>query len=449
MNNLRRVEILPYNANWPTLFNEEAKKIQNILGEQLKEIYHIGSTAIPNMPAKPVIDILLVCDDLDAIGDITEKLSYLNYHNISRHVIPHRSFFARKLDEHISFHLHIRERGDPQINRHVNFRDYVIQHPDVAKRYADLKIKLAKQFVDDMNSYVFGKDKLVQEIDAKAKHWTQKKTNYLLPNIGPLAKEWSNEKLIKAMEANLNVHMTHFAQYLNQIELIRIPGYTIVNSDLPDDTFNYVLEADFASTDADKKIEEVTDYFRKKKVSFSWWVSPYDKPEGLTNYLEQHGYINTENNTAMYFDLDAWDDNISTPPQLEIIQAKDKKTLQDFALVLANDMASFKTYFEWIASVLTDDDPIEYYVGYVNGKPVVRGLSCYFAQLVGLHWLSTAPAERKKGYGKAMQEFRLKRAKERGYHIAVLQASHEGYPLYKKLGYKECGIFREYKQVMA
>lgn len=264
-------------------------------------------------------------------------------------------------------------------------------------------------------------------------------------NTGPLAKHWSYEKLVKAMEANLNVHMTHFAQYLNQVELIRIPGFTIVNTGLSDDTFNYVLEADFTSSEASKKICEITNYFRNSP--FSWWVSPHDKPKNLTAYLENHGYVNTEKNTAMYFDLDAWDGRISVPPNLQIIQAKDEKTLQDFALVSTNDKISFKTYFAWIAPVLTDADPIEYYVGYVNGKPVVRGLSCYFAQVAGLHWLSTASSERRFSYDKSMQEYRLKRAKELGYHIAVLKVSHEDYPHYKKLGYKECGIFREFKHI--
>lgn len=147
----------------------------------------------------------------------------------------------------------------------------------------------------------------------------------------------------------------------------------------------------------------------------------------------------------MYFDLDVWNDQAPLIPQLEIVRARDEKTLHDFALVLANDKAAFKKYFSWIASILTDDDPIEYYVGYVNGKPVVRGLSCYFGQVAGLHWLSTAPDEQRKGYGTAMQQYHLKRAKELGYHIAVLQASSEGYRLYQRLGYKECGIFREFK----
>jgi GNAT superfamily N-acetyltransferase len=156
-------------------------------------------------------------------------------------------------------------------------------------------------------------------------------------------------------------------------------------------------------------------------------------------------YQQTENNIGMYFDLDAWDGSIQPVPSLHIVKATTADTLRDFALVLTNDRNAFQTYFSWVATVLTPEDPIEYYVGYVDGKPVVRGLSCYFAQVVGLHWLSTAPNERHKGYGRAMQQFRLQQAKERGFHVAVLQAEPDAYPLYKKLGYSECGVFKEFK----
>lgn len=445
MKNSEQIEIIPYNPGWIELFKHESLHLQQALGHHLLEIYHIGSTAIPNMPAKPVIDMMLVCENLDEIADIAQKLKVLDYSPVRRHVIPHRSFITSRQEASISFHLHIRERGDPQINRHVNFRDYLIHHSDQARSYAELKMQLAEKFRDDRYSYVLGKNRLIQEIDAEAKRWEFRKTNYPSANTGPLAKEWTREKIIKAMEANLNVHMTHYAQYINQIELIRVPGFTLVNSGLPDDTFNYVLEADFSEVEVTQKIREVADYFQLKNSPFSWWLNPYDKPQNLADYLEGNGYANTENNVAMSLDLDAWNDNISEHPKLKIIQAKDEKTLQDFALVLANDENSFKTYFSWIASVLTDEDPIEYYVGYVDDKPVVRGLTCYFAQVAGLHWLSTAPNERKKGYATAMQAFRLKRAKENGYHIAVLQASSEGYPLYKKLGYHEFGVSREFK----
>ncbi len=441
-----KIEIVPYNSLWPTLFKNEADRIKKKLGTYLKEIYHIGSTSISEMPAKPVIDMMLVFDNLDEIDLIAEKLLQLNYDPIRRQVIPHVSFFTKRQDQALRFHLHLHERGSPQICRHVNFRDYLIQDPEVARDYAELKIQLAAKFADDIYSYVSGKDKLAQEIDSKAKLWKERKRDYLPPSTGPMAKDWSHKKLVKAMEANLNVHMTHFAQYLNQVELVRVPGFTLVNSGLADDTFNYALDADFSSLNANKKILEVTDYFTQKNSPFSWWVSPHDQPRDLPRHLENNGYENTENNCAMYFDLDAWDGQIFSMPKLQIIRATDEKTLHDFALVLANDESSFKTYFSWVASILTDDDPIEYYVGYVDGKPVVRGLSCYFAQVAGLHWLSTVPSERRKGYGRAMQEYRLKRAKDLGYHIAVLQASSEGYPLYRQLGYKECGHFREYKR---
>jgi GrpB-like predicted nucleotidyltransferase (UPF0157 family)/GNAT superfamily N-acetyltransferase len=440
-----KVEIVPYNKHWATQFKEEAHRIQNALGECLKEICHIGSTSIPNMPAKPVIDILLVLDDMDDIDLISKQLTQLSYMPIRRQIIPHVSFFTERQDDAIRFHLHLHERGSPQIKRHVNFRDYVIQHPNIAHRYAQLKIQLAAQYDNDISTYVSGKNQLVQEIDAKAKIWMGRKEDYLSQNTGPLAKNWSQDKLIKAMEANLNVHMTHFAQYLTQIEFVRKPGYTLVNSRLMDDTFNYVLDADLSLLDIDKKISEVSDFFKQNNNPFSWWISPNDQPPELSTHLENNGYENTENNRAMYFDLDAWNSEIFSIPDLKIIRATDEKTLHDFALVLSNDEAAFKTYFSWIASILTNDDPIEYYVGYIDGKPVVRGLSCYFAQVAGLHWLSTAPTERRKGYGRAMQEYRLKRAKDLGYHIAVIQASNQGYPLYQQLGYQECGNFCEYK----
>jgi len=440
-----KIEIVPYDKHWVDLFIVEANRIQKTLGECLKEIYHIGSTSIPDMPAKPVIDMMLVLDNIDDIPVISEKLSQLNYEAIRRQIIPHVSFFTKRQDSTIRFHLHLHERGSPQIRRHVNFRDYVTQHPEVADEYAHLKTQLATQFSNDSYAYVSGKDKFVQEIDAKAKLWAGRKRAHLPQCTGTIAKNWSYEKLVKAMEANLNVHMTHFAQYLSQVELVRVPGFTLVNSGLADDTFNYALDADFPSSNADEKILEVTNYFNQKNSPFSWWVSPHDEPNDLPKHLENHGYENTENNCAMYFDLDAWHGEVFSLPKLTIIRATDEKTLHDFAMVLTNDDTAFKTYFSWIASILTDDDPIEYYVGYVDGKPVVGGLSCYFAQVAGLHWLSTVPSERRKGYGRAMQEYRLKRAKDLGYHIAVLQASNEGYPLYQKLGYKECGHFREYK----
>jgi len=439
---LRTVKIVDFNSQWTNFFTQEAAKIQNSLDDYLHHIYHIGSTAIPDMPAKPVIDIMLECENLDAIDLIAEKLAKLNYLPLRRHIIPFHSFFTSREEDDIAYHLHILERGNPQIKRHVDFRDYLIIHPMDAQEYAETKIKLAQQFKNDINLYVLGKDKLVQAIDAKAKAWQSKK--YSQGNTGPLAKQWSKSKILKAMIANMNVQMTHFSQYLNQIELIRKPGITIVNSGLPDDTFNYVLDADFSGTDANRFITEITEYFQHQKLPFSWWISPDDHPTNLANLLEERGYVNAENNIGMYLNLDTWEPEPDLK-NLKIISAKNKTTLNDFALVLTNDEASFKKYFSWIASVLADDDPLEFYVGYVDDQPVVRGVSCYFGQVVGISWLSTTPKERKKGYASAILNYQLQQAKERGYHIVVLQAASEAQSFYVNIGYETCGIFREFK----
>ena len=106
-----KVEVVPYDKHWPHLFKYEANCIQKALGECLREIYHIGSTSIPNMPAKPAIDMMLAIDNLDDIHFISEKLTQLNYDSIRRSIIPHVSFFTKRLDQTIRFHLHLHERG--------------------------------------------------------------------------------------------------------------------------------------------------------------------------------------------------------------------------------------------------------------------------------------------------------------------------------------------------
>ena len=443
-----KIHIASYDPNWSHLFNCEAERIRTILEKHVKEIHHIGSTAISNMPAKPVIDMLLVCDDIDSICLIQDGLKSMGYATLSRSVIPPRSFFtSRHNDPLIHYHLHLYEQGDPQINRHIHFKDYLTHHPEEALIYADIKKQLAKKYEYDRTSYVLGKSKLVQEIDAKAKCWPGRRHDLLSFYSGRSAEHWCEDKLMMAMEANLNVHMTYYAQYLPKIDLIRRPGFTSVNTRLPDDTFNYVLDADFISEAASQMTHDATAAFFQQHITFSWLVSPHDKPRDLSVYLENSGYINTENNTAMSLNLRNWDESSSSKTALKIVRATDEKTLLDFAMVLTNNKDAFKTYFSWIASVLTEDDPIEYYVGYLDGVPVVRGLTCYYAQVAGLHWLSTAMSYRHQGYGRAMQEYRLKRAKSLGYSIAVVHvASAEGYPLYKKLGYQECGVFKEFKR---
>lgn len=452
MQSYRVAEIVSYDKTWPEKYLEEADKIKSTLGDLVTEVHHIGSTAIKDMPAKPIIDILLECPNLKKITEIQQKLQSIGYAYLRRSIVPHYSFFTSNIVSGQRFQLHVFECGDPQIQRHILFRDYLIQHPEEAKSYATLKLKLSKKFRNDLLNYVKGKDSFVKAIDIKAKIW-QDRHQHKEFNLCRPHHFTTPASMMKAMEANFNLHMTYYPQYINEIEFIRIPGYTLINSSLKDDTFNYVIDADFVTQEVEQKIKEISQYFHQKKLPFTWWIAPNDQPADLANHLEQQGFQNSENNIAMFLDLDQWqkprqfENHNESNEKLQIVRALDEKTLLDFASILTNDDSNFKTYFSWVSKVLSQQDPIEFYVGYINHQPVVRGLICYYAGIAGLYWLSTKENARQRGYGTAMQYYRLQRAKQLGYHIAVLQASKQGLPLYKKLGYQECGVFKEYKQI--
>ena len=169
---VRKVEVLPYNPDWERQFNHEAQNIRQALPEQVVRIHHIGSTAVPGINAKPTIDLLpevLSIEGLDACSSILEKLGY---EARGENGIPGRRYFVKLEGEKHLAHVHAFQVGDPQIRRHLNFRDYLIAHPEAARRYGDLKASLARRYPTDIDSYVTGKDAFIQEIDRRAKEWS-------------------------------------------------------------------------------------------------------------------------------------------------------------------------------------------------------------------------------------------------------------------------------------
>ncbi|SHH73166.1 GrpB domain, predicted nucleotidyltransferase, UPF0157 family [Clostridium collagenovorans DSM 3089] len=167
-NNLRVVEVVEYNPNWHIEFKEEAHKLRDILKDEIVEIHHIGSTSIPNMSAKPVIDILLEVRDINAIDYYNEKIQQIGYIPKGEYGIRNRRFFLKGENDR-THHIHAFETGDTEIKRHLNFRDYMINHPEEAEEYKNLKKDLAYKFKYDIDKYIEGKDAFIKNIDLKAK----------------------------------------------------------------------------------------------------------------------------------------------------------------------------------------------------------------------------------------------------------------------------------------
>ncbi len=169
----RKVEVVPYSTDWPEKFSAEAKDLKRIFGEELLSIHHFGSTSIPGISGKPIIDILVIVRDIQAVDALNPGLESLNYHAVGEYGISGRRFFYKGSADIRSHHLHVYEAGNPHILRHLVFRDYMRCHPLSARDYTRLKEELAHQFPEDMDSYIAGKNAFVKEHEKKALNWWQ------------------------------------------------------------------------------------------------------------------------------------------------------------------------------------------------------------------------------------------------------------------------------------
>jgi GrpB-like predicted nucleotidyltransferase (UPF0157 family) len=132
--------VVPYDHAWPNLFELETKCIREALGQLCTAIHHIGSTSVPGLCAKPILDIVAV---IEPQADVIQKLEQLGYIYRGELNIPGRLYFSKKSEPHI--HLHVYETGHPEIELNLTFRNYLRDHSDAAIEYANLKQKLANQ----------------------------------------------------------------------------------------------------------------------------------------------------------------------------------------------------------------------------------------------------------------------------------------------------------------
>lgn len=170
---VRVIEVVPYNFKWKEKYLKEAGRIRNIMQNEINKIYHIGSTSIPEIYAKPIIDILIEVKDIDNVDNYNKGLESLGYIAKGEFGIEGRRFFIKGLYNR-THHVHAFQTDNPEIARHLNFRDYMIAYPDEAKRYEDLKQELAIKFRYDIDGYCAGKDTYIKEIDKKAERLEQK-----------------------------------------------------------------------------------------------------------------------------------------------------------------------------------------------------------------------------------------------------------------------------------
>ena len=160
------VIIVEYSSQWPLLFEAEAEILRSAFGPEAIAVEHVGSTAVPGLCAKPVIDILLGANALAPIEQRIVALEARGYRYVPEFEkqLPERRFFVKPKQGATRFHLHAVERGSGFWRDHLRFRDALRDQPDLREQYLDLKRKLAASFRMDRAAYTDAKASFIQGV---------------------------------------------------------------------------------------------------------------------------------------------------------------------------------------------------------------------------------------------------------------------------------------------
>ncbi|WP_010096441.1 GrpB family protein [Ornithinibacillus scapharcae] len=167
---MRKVDVVAYDKEWMEQFKTEARKLREIMYPEIVEIFHIGSTSVPGLAAKPIIDILVIVKEITRIDNFNPAMIDLGYQPKGENGIKNRRYF-NKDGANRTHHVHVYEAGNEEIIRHLAFRDFLRAHHEKAVQYGDLKQSLAKQFPYDISSYIKGKEHFVQRMEKEALSW--------------------------------------------------------------------------------------------------------------------------------------------------------------------------------------------------------------------------------------------------------------------------------------
>jgi GrpB-like predicted nucleotidyltransferase (UPF0157 family) len=175
---MRKVEVVLHDPKWQEMFKVESDQVIEALGKNVVAVHHIGSTAIPRIYAKPIIDLLVEVKDIAKVDEQNISMELLGYEVMGEFGISGRRFFRKDNQEGIrTHHVHTFTIGSDQVKRHLAFRDYMVVHPEDAQSYSELKRRLAREYLTNIDGYMDGKDGFIREIDKKAAQWQALQTS--------------------------------------------------------------------------------------------------------------------------------------------------------------------------------------------------------------------------------------------------------------------------------
>ena len=162
-----RIILVDYNSDWPQVLEQEHSLLLRTLGDSVAQIEHIGSTAVPGLTSKPIIDIMVGLTDFSMADSLVPKIVNLSYTYFPEFedVMPNRRFFKKLFDDTATHHIHMTGIDSKFWQRHLLFRNYLRGNPKMAEEYASLKKELAKQDWKDSNDFAEAKTDFTKKVE--------------------------------------------------------------------------------------------------------------------------------------------------------------------------------------------------------------------------------------------------------------------------------------------
>lgn len=162
------LRVSPYREEWKNLFEIEKRDIEEAIGDYIEDIQHVGSTSIPGMPAKPILDIAITVKNFEEARICIEPLCEREYTYKGENGIPRRHYFLK--GEPCTHHIHLIEEDSEEWEKLILFRDYLRSHQNTAEEYKELKRNLLQKFRGDRKFYQAAKSDFVEAVIRKSRN---------------------------------------------------------------------------------------------------------------------------------------------------------------------------------------------------------------------------------------------------------------------------------------
>ena len=161
----KHVVVLPYDETWKKDFYSIEAELKDAVGDLVTGIEHVGSTSVPGLSAKPIIDIDVIIKDYTVFEAVVDSLAKIGYKHEGDLGIPGREALKYDGKEHLrKHHLYVCTQDSSELKRHISFRDYLRSHPEAVNEYSRIKEEGAALYPYDIDKYIEYKSPVIEKI---------------------------------------------------------------------------------------------------------------------------------------------------------------------------------------------------------------------------------------------------------------------------------------------